>query len=86
MRHKFQIVALILLTAFSIVGCSDDSGAASAGGNTLTKCEEPRPEICTSIYDPVCGTLTDDTQRTFASACTACSVEEVDSYVQGACK
>jgi hypothetical protein len=75
---------LVLLTALFVVACHDDS--SSTGGSSLIKCEEPRPEMCTTIYAPVCGALIDGTQQTFASDCSACAVEEVVSFMPGACK
>lgn len=75
---------LAFVFSFFVVACHDDS--SSTGGSNLIQCEEPRPEICTAIYEPVCGTLIDDTQQTFASNCTACAVKEVVSFMPGACK
>jgi len=59
-------------------------------------CKDPRPEICTKEYRPVCATR--DTgvrcvttpcpsteRKTYATGCTACSDEKVISYVEDAC-
>jgi len=59
-------------------------------------CTDPRPEVCTMIYDPVCATR--DTgvrcittpcpsteQVTKSSACNACSDPKVISWVKGEC-
>lgn len=59
-------------------------------------CSEPRPEMCTQRYDPVCATR--DTgvrcvttpcpsteQKTMGNSCTACSDPKVISYVKGEC-
>jgi len=51
----------------------------------MTACEEPRPEICTQDYVPVCGQLDDLRQVTYSNACSACSVAVVEGYVEGAC-
>jgi len=48
-------------------------------------CTEPRPEICTMQYDPVCGIHTDNTTKTYASDCTACSNKDVTGYTKGEC-
>jgi len=74
----------ILLLSFFAVACHDES--SSTGESSLIQCKEPRPEICTTIYEPVCGTLIDGTQQTFASECTACAVKEVVSFMTGACE
>jgi len=49
-------------------------------------CKEPRPEICTMEYLPVCGLSSDEFDKTYASACTACSNPQVNGYRKGACK
>ena len=50
-------------------------------------CAEPRPEICTMIYDPVCGIHADTTRpdATYASGCSACADPAVAGYRPGAC-
>lgn len=67
---------------------------SSSGG--ATTCTEPRPEMCTKDYRPVCATV--DTgircittpcpsteQRTYGNACSACGDEKVISHVPGEC-
>lgn len=49
-------------------------------------CKNPRPQMCTQIYMPVCALLKDGEYKTYASDCTACSDEEVISYTADACK
>ncbi len=49
-------------------------------------CSEPRPQICTMIYEPVCANREDGSKTTEASDCSACSDEKVVSYVPGECK
>ena len=64
--------------------------------NAPVMCSEPRPQVCTMIYDPVCATR--DTgircikapcpsaeQKTMSSGCSACSDAKVISYVKGEC-
>ena len=51
-----------------------------------TTCEDPRSQICTMIYDPVCGHSAAGTQETYSSGCTACSKNEVVGYNKGACE
>jgi len=52
----------------------------------LIQCSEPRPEVCTQHYQPVCGFEHDDNHKTFPNACTACSNPEIVSYYDGKCR
>ena len=60
-------------------------------------CTDPRPEICTQEYIPVCATKDTgvrcvtapcpSTEKvTYGNACTACSDAKVYSHVAGACE
>jgi len=51
----------------------------------LIICEEPRPQICTREYNPVCATMKDGTTRTDSTGCTSCSDPKVVGYKMGAC-
>ncbi|WP_411992738.1 hypothetical protein [Agarivorans sp. DSG3-1] len=47
-------------------------------------CEEPRPEICTMQYDPVCGEVNGELKE-YGNACSACGDPELMSYQEGTC-
>jgi hypothetical protein len=49
-------------------------------------CKDPRPEICTMDYRPVCATKSDGTQATYSNGCGACSDPEVVEYREGECE
>jgi hypothetical protein len=54
---------------------------------TVTQvCEEPRPQVCTMDYRPVCASLTDGGIKTYANGCTACGDAAVSSWTEGACE
>ena len=55
------------------------------GALDLILCEEPRPQICTREYNPVCATLKDGATKTGSTGCTSCSDPEVVGYKMGAC-
>ena len=67
--------------ALSLAGCQDDMVREEGP----TACEDPRPEICTREYLPVCATRADGTTGTYGNWCDACADEKVESYVPGAC-
>jgi len=49
-------------------------------------CPEPRPQICTQDYHPVCAVRQDGSYKTYANGCSACSDPEVTGYREGACE
>ena len=63
----------------------------------MTYCEDPRPQICTREYLPVCGHKDTGIRcvtmpcpsfelQTYGNACTACSDPQVLAYQPGACE
>lgn len=82
-----QILLAVLLCFFS-VACSsygEKEDINEPGALDLILCEEPRPQICTNEYNPVCARLKDGDTRTDATGCTACSDPQVSGYEMGAC-
>ena len=85
---------ILLLLALTISACSAQSTDLDPGHSNhtdsdlvdLIECSEPRPEICTQIYLPVCAVLKSGGSKTFASDCTACSAQEVIAYRKEACE
>jgi len=66
-------------------------GACAFGGEKTmsvadaTICEDPRPQVCTMDYRPVCGTHKEGSVKTYPNGCGACSNPDVTSWVEGAC-
>jgi hypothetical protein len=58
-------------------------------GPTMTTaaraCEEPRPQVCTMDYRPVCASLADGVVKTYSNGCSACGDAAVSSWTEGAC-
>ncbi len=80
---------LILLSLLSIA-CATTVNEKNEFNNEpgaldLILCEEPRPQICTREYNPVCGTLQDGSTKTGSTGCTSCSDPDVVGYKMGAC-
>jgi hypothetical protein len=82
MKKAAALNTIVVAALFALIGCGSQSNANSS----ITACEDPRPEICTADYVPVCGAHADGTQRTYSNACSACSVVEVQGYSDGACE
>ncbi len=89
--------------ALVAAGCNGSSGASepklppAGGGAEPVACTDPRPEMCTHDYRPVCAqrdngvrcvtTPCDSTDaRTYPNACSACADPKVYSWVPGACE
>ncbi len=68
-----------------------------ASAPKYTQCTDPRPQICTREYRPVCATKDSgircvttpcpSTKKvTYSTGCVACSDSKVFGYVMGACQ
>ena len=76
---------------------ASDAPASDGGSKSASvACSDPRPQVCTAIYDPVCATrdtgvrcitapCPSEEKKTMSSACSACSDPKVYSYVKGEC-
>ena len=54
--------------------------------SALVICPEPRPQMCTMEYRPVCAQQADGRFKTYSSGCTSCSDPTVVGYRDGACE
>jgi len=94
MIEVFRLVFALLF--FTLAACEANVTESS---NTLgvqeplpetpidqTFCEEPRGQICTRDYRPVCGIDNRGESKTYSNACTACSNPAVLSYLEGNCQ
>ena len=76
-RRYFFLVMMV-----SLSGCAN---SIEKPQSPVTECEDPKPQICTMIYDPVCGMTSDGLRKTYASGCSACSDAGVTGYEKGEC-
>ena len=88
MPHRSETYITILLLALVTGGCasSNETTDNSTAAGNITACTEPRPQICTREYRPVCATLADGSTKTYATGCTACSDPKVSGYRNLACE
>ena len=56
-----------------------------ATGDAVVCTPDTRQPMCTREFMPVCGTLEDNTSKTYGNKCTACSDAKVVRYVNGKC-
>ena len=76
-------LSYFLAGALCLTGCASSDNAVQSLG---TYCEDPRPQVCTMIYAPVCGMADDGSRKTYASDCTACSKASVVGHDEGECR
>ncbi len=80
-RMRWLGVAALLWAAS---GCA--SNPAEEAATDLVTCTDPRPQMCTMQYDPVCGRIGvgDAAEwKTYASGCSACGDPQVSAYRPG---
>ncbi len=82
MTNTLNLIKIILISFLLLTACS---AAEDENKNKIT-CKEPRPQICTREYNPVCATLQDGSEKTYATGCTACAEKIVSTYRPGACQ
>ncbi len=80
-----KAMLLIFMSALVSACASYDKKTAAPSISKLTVCNEPRPQLCTREYNPVCATYKDGSKKTGATGCTACSDTDVVGYVMAAC-
>jgi hypothetical protein len=96
MQHSFRILAT--LTLLSLAACArPPASPAPSEEQALTVCTDPRPEMCTREYMPVCGSRDTGIRcvttpcpsaewKTYGNACDACSDPKVIGHRPGACE
>jgi hypothetical protein len=78
-------VWLVVLLFLSLVACGVGPGARPIGAELQETCSEPRAQVCTRQYDPVCAFLGKSETREYGNACTACADAQVSGFIAGSC-
>ena len=71
-------IALGAVMFIFLVGCE-----TTPTPTLVTQCTEPRPQVCTMEYAPVCADLLAGGRKQYASACNACADDAVSGYLNG---
>jgi len=79
---RYVILAVFWL---ALGACATSASEGIEPMADATICEDPRPQVCTMDYRPVCGSLDDGSTKTYSNGCGACADAAVTSWVDGAC-
>jgi len=87
---KLLSTALFVLILLAVTACMQEeipknTKVENSPIHKRTRCTDPRPQICTREYRPVCATLKGGIKKTYATGCTACADSKVYDYTPGAC-
>ena len=81
--NTVKVFVVVLVLALSACKKQDIQPVESTEAVNL--CKDPRPEMCTRDYRPVCAYLSDGSRKEYSNGCTACSDGNVRSWVDGRC-
>lgn len=85
-NQAMNLSKILTASAFLLLGAgisvASDKTAAAEGA---TVCKDPRPQVCTMDYAPVCATLQSGSVKTYPNGCGACADASVKSWVADAC-
>lgn len=99
--YKLITTFFVLSLTSTLFSCQSmkpevDDVVTAPDSSKQIQCKDPRPQMCTKEYRPVCATRDTGVRCvttpcpstelvTKGNACTACADEKVFSYVQDAC-
>ena len=61
------------------------SSSQPTSAELVQPCKDPRPQMCTMDYRPVCAFRGEQERREYSNGCSACADPEVSGYVEGKC-
>jgi len=80
---------IIVIFFFVTTACASNVVSEKEQKNmnpNVSYCKEPRPQLCTMEYAPVCGLVANKAVKTYGNACSACGDINVKQYVKGECQ
>ena len=80
----FQLPLLAVL--LSLGACASGNPEPTSATGLQTTCTDPRPQICTADYTPVCAHLENGELKTYSNACSACADVSVVAHSPAACE
>ncbi|WP_114326065.1 hypothetical protein [Candidatus Colwellia aromaticivorans] len=78
---NIKLLSTFLFTTITACTANTDKSV-----NNIVTCIDPRPQICTMDYRPVCGLMNENKIKTYSNGCGACSDPKVLSYTDQACQ
>ena len=76
----------IIMSGLLLLLSACGSNSVKQAGELIACPPEPRPQVCTREYRPVCAVHIEGADKTYATGCVACTNPEVTGYRRGACK
>ena len=94
---SFKTRLFMTLCATGLIACSNPEPGKPVANEDAVVCKDPRPEMCTQEYLPVCATRDNGVRCvttpcestetvTYSNGCMACSDPAVYFYHPGACE
>ena len=83
-RVTTTFLAMAILTLSACASVAPPKEIPDTKG--LTPCTEPRPQLCTMDYQPVCGQLQSGEFKTYSNGCGSCTDPAVVGYRAGECE
>ncbi len=86
MTGRLLTTAPVLLIMLPLLGgCAAGQLKPTPADRLQIACIEPRPQVCTMDYTPVCAELKNGVLKTYSNGCSACADVNVLSYRASAC-
>jgi len=79
-----MLLAVLIIFCILAIGCKTKEESPDIPSD-LIKCQEPKGNICYTLYDPVCGLTQSGEWQTFSNDCVAC-VSKAIGYKKGECE